>query len=83
MAEEKKPRGRPPTGNAKTPTERAKSFDEALLESGGRILNRLRLGQEANKALDDLKREYGYGSDRAAIETALVKHRKEVARRGK
>lgn len=70
MAEEKRSRGRPVTGEAKTPTERVKAADAALVTSGGRILSRTRLSAEATVALAALSERYG--SDRAAIEAALI-----------
>lgn len=66
------PRGRPVTGQAKTPTQRASAFDAALLASGGRILSRVRLSADAAKALRALSEQLG--SDRAAIEQALIEH---------
>lgn len=76
--EERRQRGRPVTGEAKTPTQRAKAFDEALLASGGRVLNRVRLSAEATEALKALSTHYE--SDRASIEAALIKHAFSVAR---
>jgi hypothetical protein len=78
MAEaEVKRRGRPSKGDeAKTPTERAKDHDAALLASGGRILSRVRLSAEAAAALGRLSKYYK--KDRAALEAALMyldKHR--------
>lgn len=72
MTEPKKPapKGRPITGTAKTPTQRVQALDAALLESGGRVLNRVRLSPEAAAALSRLSERYG--SDRAAIEQALI-----------
>ena len=63
-------RGRPATGTAKTPTERVKALDAALLASGGRVLNRVRLSAEAVAALADLAEQHG--SERAAIENCLI-----------
>ncbi len=65
-----KRRGRPLTGEAKTPTERVKALDEALIALGGRVLSRTRLSPEATAALARLSGRYG--SDRAAIEAALI-----------
>lgn len=79
MTEVKRGRGRPATGEAKTATQRVKEMDEALLESGGRILNRLRLSAEPARALAALSKRYG--SDRAAIEEALVALHKRSAQR--
>ncbi len=80
MIDEKKRRGRPPTGQAKTAAERGKEFDAALKESGGRILGRVRLSAEAAKALSDLSAQHG--SERAAIEYSLIgaanSHRKKL-----
>ncbi len=70
-------RGRPVTGDAKTPTQRAKAFDEALVESGGRILSRVRLSPEAAEALTLLSEHYG--SDREGIQAALLAHSFSVA----
>lgn len=67
---ELKRRGRPHTGEAKTPTERVRALDEALIASGGRVLSRTRLSPEATAALAGLSDRYG--SDRAAIEAALI-----------
>jgi hypothetical protein len=52
-------------------------MDEALIASGGRILSRTRLTAEASAALAALAKRHG--SDRAAIEAALI----EQARAGK
>lgn len=68
--EEKRSRGRPATGKAKTSTERGRAADDALKASGGRIVNRVRLGKESTDALTVLKQHYG--SDRVAFESALV-----------
>lgn len=70
MEEAKARRGRPVTGQAKTSTERGKAADEALVRSGGRILSRVRLSPEAAAALTTLAAREG--SDRAAIEKALI-----------
>ncbi|MFC3110874.1 hypothetical protein ACFQAT_28475 [Undibacterium arcticum] len=64
------PRGRPVTGKAKSSTERGKELEAALLASGGRILSRVRLSPEAALALATLSERYG--SDRGAIEQALI-----------
>lgn len=69
-------RGRPVTGNAKTPTERVQALDAALLASGGRLLNRLRLSAEAVEALAVLAKLDG--SDRAAIENSLIERAKKI-----
>ncbi|WP_232357647.1 hypothetical protein [Burkholderia pseudomallei] len=53
-----------------TPTERVKAADAALVASGGRIISRMRLSSSATAALAVLKKRYG--SDRAAIEAALI-----------
>ncbi|WP_081651425.1 hypothetical protein [Cupriavidus sp. WS] len=79
MTETKRGRGRPATGEAKTPTQRVKGLDAALIESGGRILNRLRLSAEAATALANLTESYS--SDRAAIEAALIELNKRCAQR--
>jgi N-acyl-D-aspartate/D-glutamate deacylase len=69
-------RGRPSTGNAKTPTERVKALDAALLASGGRILNRVRLSTEAVEALAALAELDG--SERAAIENSLIERAQKL-----
>lgn len=69
-------RGRPVTGEAKSSTERGKAADEALVQSGGRILSRVRLSPDAAAALLALSEQYG--SDRAAIEKALVAAAKKL-----
>ncbi|CAJ0807586.1 MULTISPECIES: hypothetical protein [Ralstonia] len=74
-----KRRGRPATGEARTPTQRVKDLDAALLASGGRILNRVRLSAEAAGALQELSERYG--SDRAAIEAVLIEFNKRCAQR--
>lgn len=79
MTEAKRPRGRPSTGEAKTPTQRVKALDEALVASGGRILNRTRLSPEATTALAALSGHFG--SDRAAIEAALIDLNNRCAQR--
>lgn len=66
----KRGRGRPVTGLAKSNTERVGELDKVLLESGGRIINRLRLSPEATTSLALLRENLG--SDRAAIEAALL-----------
>lgn len=68
-----------PAKKAKTPTERVKNLDAALLASGGRILNRLRLSAEPASALQSLSERFG--SDRAAIEKALMELDKRCAQR--
>lgn len=70
------PRGRPSTGKAKSSTERGKELEVALLASGGRVLSRVRLSPEAAKALATLSKLRG--SDRAAIEQALIGAVKEI-----
>lgn len=62
-------KGRPPTGNAKTSTERGKSRDAALIESGGKIVSRLHLSASASESLASLS--VIYGGNRAAIEAAI------------
>ena len=69
-------RGRPATGKAKTPTERVKALDAALLASGGRVLNRLRLSVEAVAALAVLAELDG--SERAAVEISLIERAKKI-----
>lgn len=69
-------RGRPVTGNAKTPTERVKALDAALLASGGRVLNRVRLSVDAVSALTSLVELHG--SERAAIENSLINCAKKI-----
>lgn len=81
MTEAKRPRGRPPTGEAKTATQRVNALDEALKASGGRILNRTRLSPEATAALAALSGHFG--TDRAAIEAALIDLNKRCAQRKK
>jgi len=78
MATQKKTlsRGRPVAGNAKSSTERARALEEALLASGGRILGRVRLSPDAAAALTTLSERCG--SDRAAIELALIAAAKEM-----
>lgn len=71
LPKENKRRGRPPTGQAKTASERSNTRDAELLAAGGRIINRLRLSPEAVTALSKL-REAGAPTDRAAIEQVLV-----------
>jgi hypothetical protein len=70
MVEAKRGRGRPVTGEAMTSTERVKAADEALVSAGGRVISRTRLSPQATAALAVLSRRYG--SDRAAIEAALI-----------
>lgn len=70
MTESKPSRGRPVTGKAMTPTERVKAADAALVASGGRVMSRMRLSPAATAALAALKKRYG--TDRAAIEAALI-----------
>ncbi|ABX19836.1 hypothetical protein C6Q28_25180 [Burkholderia multivorans] len=81
MTEAKRPRGRPPTREAKTATQRVNALDEALKASGGRILNRTRLSPEATAALAALSGHFG--TDRAAIEAALIDLSKRCAQRKK
>ena len=69
-------RGRPATGKAKTSTERGKVLEAALKASGGRILNRVRLGPEATAALAALSEQCG--TERAAIEQALIDAVKKI-----
>lgn len=79
MATVAKRRGRPATGpspGAKTATQRVSALDKALIESGGRILNRLRLSPSAAQALQHLSETHG--SDRAAIEAALLESNKAL-----
>lgn len=71
MPEKPQRRGRPPTGQAKTASERSNMRDAELLAAGGRIFNRLRLSPEAVTALSKL-RKAGAPTDRAAIEQALI-----------
>jgi hypothetical protein len=65
-------RGRPSTGNAKTPTDRTKALDQKILSKNGRILNKLRIQSEPAAALSYLRERDGLGTDRAAIEFALL-----------
>lgn len=79
---EPKRRGRPATGpspDAKTPTQRVKALDAELIASGGRILGRVRLSADAAQALAYLSEKHG--SDRAAIEAALIAQNKYWAQR--
>lgn len=69
-------RGRPFTGKAKTSTERGKELEATLRASGGRILSRVRLSPEAAKALEKLSPVHG--SDRTAIEVALIDAAKKI-----
>ena len=71
MTEDKKtaPRGRPPTGKAKSSTARGKAADEALLAAGGRIV-RARLSPDAASALDVLAERAG--SQKEAFDQALI-----------
>lgn len=69
-------RGRPRIENAKTSTERGKALESALLAAGGRILSRVRLGPEAAAALAKLAERAG--TDRAAIELALIDAAKKI-----
>lgn len=69
-------RGRPSTGNAKTPTERVKALDAALLASGGRVVNRVRLSKEAVDALAVLAELDG--SERAAFENSLIERARRI-----
>jgi hypothetical protein len=71
VAEAAKRRGRAPTGEAKSASERSKERDSALIAAGGKIISRLRLGPEAAAALARL-RASGAPTDRAAIEQALL-----------
>lgn len=73
---EARPRGRPATGTAKSSTERGKDLETALRDAGGRILSRVRLSPEAAKALAALSELHG--SDRAAIEGALIEAAKKI-----
>ncbi|CAG9242323.1 conserved hypothetical protein [Burkholderia diffusa] len=79
MTEAKRSRGRPVTGEAMTPTERVKAADAALVAAGGRVISRTRLSPEATTALAALSERYG--SDRAAIEAALIDLNKRCAPR--
>lgn len=63
-------RGRPVTGKAKSSTERGKDMEAALRAAGGRVLSRVRLSADSAVALDVLSEKFG--SDRAAIEHALI-----------
>ena len=78
MTEPKKSalRGRPPTGKAKTSTERGKAADEALMRAGGVILNKLRLSPEAAAALAQLIDSDGTVRD--AIQQALIERVKNA-----
>lgn len=71
MTEVKKtaPRGRPPTGKAKSSTARGKAADEALVAAGGRIV-RARLSPDAASALDMLAERAG--SQKEALDWALI-----------
>jgi len=62
----------------KTSTDRVQKLNAALLESGGRILNRVRLSKEAVDSLGYLCDGY-YESERAAIDDSLI----ELAKRKK
>lgn len=63
-------RGRPPSGAAKTATERSRDRDAALLASGGKVISRLRLSPAATTALARLAARFS--DERAAIEAALI-----------
>ena len=76
ITEPKRP-GRPATGSsadAKTATQRVKALEAELIASGGRILGRVRLSADAAQALAHLSDKHG--SDRAAIEAALIAQNK-------
>lgn len=72
----KAPRGRPATGQAKSSTERGKAADEALVSSGGVILNRVRLSPEAARALERLIAPDK--SQREVIQNALIDAAKKL-----
>lgn len=74
IKQKKATRGRPITGEAKTSTERGKEMEAALLASGGRVLRSVRLSPEAASALRALSEKLG--TDRAAIEYALIQTKK-------
>ena len=67
----KKPRGRVPSGKAKTSTVRSIELEKALIASGGRILGRVRLNKRAAEALENLSKIHA--TDKASIEFALIK----------
>lgn len=71
---QKSRRGRPPSGTAKSSTDRGKAADEALLTSGGLILNKVRLSPPAALALTELVKAAGgeRGAQRSAIENAVI-----------
>ncbi len=73
-------RGRPSTGTAKSSTDRGKAADEALLASGGLILNKVRFSPEAATALADLVNAAGgeRGAQRSAIENAVISAAKKI-----
>lgn len=66
----KRGRGRPSKDVKTTPTQRVAMTDKKLVDAGGRILNKVRLSPEAATKLESLKAIYG--TDRAAIENALL-----------
>lgn len=70
MTEAKRGRGRPPTGEALSSTERAAKRDRELVAAGGRILRTVRLSPEATRALEWLAASHD--SERSAIEAALI-----------
>ncbi|NHR04386.1 hypothetical protein HA052_04170 [Chromobacterium haemolyticum] len=76
MEEKKRGRGRPVTGNAKTPTERVQASEAAILADGGQRLGTVRIGAEASLALEVLIARYG--SKKAAVEAALIAHAKII-----
>jgi len=62
-------RGRKPSGEAKTSTQRSKAADEALVAAGGRVM-RARLSPAAATALATIKASLG--SDKDALDAALI-----------
>lgn len=71
--------GRPANPNKISITKRTAMYDQTIRESGGRVLNRLRLASEANSALDVILS--GEESIRSAVEAALIHYAKVVSKK--
>jgi hypothetical protein len=71
--------GRPANPNKMSITKRTALYDQSIRESGGRVLNRLRLASEASSALDIILS--GEESIRSSIEAALIHYAEVVSKK--
>lgn len=76
LREQKTGRGRKPTGNAKSTSQRVGAHEKALQAEGGERLGTVRISAEAVQALAILIEHYG--TKKSAVENALIEQAKII-----